>query len=364
LKKFIILATVFIALASYACKGKQVPGAPYDFLPTFTPTAYYNVNFTVYSTQTPLANATVVLIYPDKTKTITGTTNADGRAGFKVSDAGAYTLYLSHSTIQDSAAYPIYNDYNVSNGTNDFTVNVDTGSLTLIAHSPSMMTYGSQGGDYIYYLKYDGTMKRKILPFKSYGMWVTGVYDRTTFIPEYIDSPGTSITVKITLPKYFHQNDEYPKFDFAVCLNTNVITGLGMNSAFAIRPNPSADWLFNTKLASAVVYDPSSGRIRTSLQLFTANININNVCVKINKYEYFIGGQWVDHAYYGGEAEYKVNGFSADANERYCLMGTTFYVELGYPGYSGSAAKGRLTLDFVDRNDDSRIIQAVIENPY
>jgi hypothetical protein len=86
--------------------------------------------------------------------------------------------------------------------------------------------------------------------------------------------------------------------------------------------------------------------------------------MEVDKYEYYIGGQWVDHSYYGGTANYMINGYSAETTEKYCLLGTSLIVTLGYPGYSGGGStKARLTLDFVDRNTDSRIIQAVIQTP-
>jgi hypothetical protein len=366
MKRFIILLITITAMLVYGCKSQRAPGAPYDAVLTATPTPHYNLSFTIMSTQTPLAGATVVLIYPDATRTVIGKTDTDGKVNFKVSDSGGYTANIKHTSIPGSDIYPIFNTYNVNNGTNDYLINVDTGSLTLVAQNPYSISYTAQGGDYNFYLKYTGTMKRKITASMGYGMWVNGVYDLTTFIPAYIDAPGTSMCVKITLPKYFHQNDLYPQFNFSVNLNTNVVLGVGMISAFNYYTNIYADWLFSTKTATAVTYDPYYGRISTTMQLFVKNIDITKVCMRVNKYEYFIGGQLVDHSYYSGTADYKINGYSADVDGTHCFLGASnFSVSLGYPGYSGSASThARLTLDFVDRNDDSRIIQAVIENPY
>jgi hypothetical protein len=342
-----------------------VPGAPYDFLPTFTPTAYYNLNFTVFSTQTPLANATVVLIYPDKTKTVTGSTDATGKVGFRISDKGGYTAKFSHTSIVSSAGNPLYNNYDVSNGNNNYTVILDAGSVTLVAQSPVKVSFTSKAADYNYYIVYSnpGGMKRKIEP--NMGRY-HNVQELTAFSPAFIDAPGSSITVKVSLPNFWHGEDLSPVRHYNLEIYAGPYPCLG-NPGFPLPVywGACADWLFSTKTASAVIFSPTTGTIQTNtMQLFVQNVQMTNVCMEVDKYEYYIGGQWVDHAFYGGVPDYKVNGASEYVEGYHCFMNSnSFPISLGYPGYTGtSATKGRLTLRFFDNESNSTIIKAVLQS--
>lgn len=263
----------------------------------------------------------------------------------------------------------MFNNYEIKNGNNEFTIITDIGSLTLMAQNPNSISYTALGGDYVYYVKYLGTMKRKIQVTSGYGMWYCGINTLTTYVPPYIDSPGNSIAVIVTLPKYFQYRIDYltgkPAFFLALNpINYQDMLGYDKSSPFNYR-NIYADFLFMTKTASAVIYDRYYGRIATNLQFFTQNVNTKNICVKVNKYEYKIGGQWVDHTYYGGVPDYKVGGTSNDVYGMRCGMGGTVNFSLGYPGYSATGStNGRLTLDFIDRTDNSLMLQAIIESNY
>jgi hypothetical protein len=362
MKKIIFCLLVLSSIALNACKGKQVPGAPYDNLPTFTPTAYYNVNFTVFSTQTPLANATVVLVYPDAIKTVIATTNEDGKTNFKVSVKGNYTAKFLHTSIAGSAGSPLYNSYTVTNGNNDYTIILDAGSVTLVAQSPVKVSFTAAAADYIYYIVYSnaGGMKRKIEA--NMGRYHS-VQNLTTFSPAIIDAPGSSITVKISLPNFWHGEDLWPMRYYNLEISTYPYPGMG-NAGSPGYWGAYADWLFSTKTASAIIFSPSTGTIQTTMQLFVQNVQMTNVCMEVEKYEYFIGGQWIDHAFYGGEPDYKVNGASEYVEGKHCFLNSSnFPIMLGYPGYTGtSATKGRLTLRFFDNATNATIIKAYIQS--
>jgi hypothetical protein len=358
MKKIIALMLVLLCSIIISCKSQRAPGAPYDAVLTATPTPHYNLSFLVLSTQTPLAGATVVLVYPDATRTVISKTDTDGKVNFKISENGSYTAMVSHPSISFSNYYPLYNNYDVNNGSNSYTIIIDQGTVNIVPKTPNNISFTAAAKDYDYFMTYQnaGGMKRRIEPNLN-GRYFS-VRNFTTCIPTYIDAPGTSLTIKISLPRFWHGDDNMPVNYYCFEITASPLYYIDE------CPYAYADWLLGTKTAAAVTYDPYYGRLSTTIQLTVQNITMTNVCLKINKYEYYIAGQWVDHSYYGGTADYKIAGVSEDVSEERCLLNANnFQVSIGYPGYSGtSSTKGRLTLDFLDKTSGVLITRAIIQN--
>jgi hypothetical protein len=360
----IVIVFTMGLLVMLGCKAQKTPGLPYDYVPPPTATPLYNIGFTVISTQVPLVNANISLVYPDATRTITGTTNAEGYVNFQVTEKGSYTANLSHPSIYFSSNYPLYNNYDVVNGSNENIIYVDAGSLTLVSQNPNNISYTAAAGIYDYAIIYSNTqgLKRKVVPNLN-GRYCTAC-PFITFIPPYIDTPGTSLTVKVSLPKYWVWDTSAPLFFYNLEISTSIPSSLGYPGGGPTYWGGAANWFFSCVASATVLYASSTGTLSTTMHFTISNIDITTVCVKIDKYEYLIGSNWVDASYYGGVPDYKIAGISQDFYGRHCFPNSNnFTFSLGFPGYSAtSSTKARATLSFMDRDDNTILNTIIIQN--
>jgi hypothetical protein len=350
LMRFLIIAVLIIIIS---CNKKQPPGAPFDSLPTATPQDY--VNITVLCTQTPLPNANVWIVYPDQTRTVSSVTGSDGTCRVGVDKYDSYAVYVSHTT---KCKEPQWESLIINQKYTDKTVNIDWGSFTVNAVTPSRISFTAQGGTFDYTISYINTVNKAYTFQNTYNYCVYNIAACLSFLPSsVIETKGSSMTVRFTIPPYFQLGCGQTGFP-VYCQAGNLDTWFNNTSYYLWQ-----GWSFNPAQQS-IAFNAAARQLSFVLNINPVGVPITNICVRILSYQYLVSGVLVDYTYQGGTPTYTISTVPEDINDKFCFSNSGNYsFVLGFAGAIGTQpTNAYLTLRFEDATTGAVILDRMYNN--